>query len=529
MSLYALPPLVSAILIGIVSFWVYSRNTASKLNLTFTCFCLSLIIWLLGFTGMYASRNDASAIWWARTGFIGVAFIPATMYHFVITFLNLPRKNLIAFLYLVGILAAAISRTDLIYNGVWTNFWGYYPTAGFFYWISPVTFLGCFIGGASLLYSALGQERDAHRQQQIKYVMLAFVCATPGFVDYLGKYRIPLYPLGWLNALLFISWIAYAIVKHQLMDIRVVIRKSLVYSFLVACITTAYLVMVLVMERWCQGFMGYRSFVATVVVAFLIAIFFNPLRSRIQTWVDRALFKATPAELAEQREQLLAEVRQGDQRKAVATLAAGLAHEIKNPLTSIRTFTEYLDARYMDADFRAKFQKIVGGEVERINLIAQRLLEFAKPAPLTLRLTDLSQLLDDTLEFLGNEFVQHQVDVSRSYDSRPHVFADPQQLKQVFLNLFLNSLQAMNGCGRLEVHATVEGSKAVVSIRDDGSGIAPKDLPHVFEPFFTTKPSGTGLGLSVVQGIINEHGGTIHVASQPGSGTTVTLHLPIAT
>ena len=130
----------------------------------------------------------------------------------------------------------------------------------------------------------------------------------------------------------------------------------------------------MVMERWFQGFLGYRSIFATAVVAFLIAVFFNPLRDRIQAFVDRALFKATPAELVAQREQLLVEVRKGDQMKAVATLAAGLAHEIKNPLASIKTFTEYLSTHHDDPVFRDKFQKIVGGEVERINLIVQQLL-----------------------------------------------------------------------------------------------------------------------------------------------------------
>jgi len=326
----------------------------------------------------------------------------------------------------------------------------------------------------------------------------------------------------------FVGIVAYAIMRHQLMDIQVVFRRSLVYSLLVATLTAVYLVMVLIMEKWFQGFFGYRSIFATAIVAFLIAIFFNPLRSGIQTLVDRALFKATPPELAAQREQLLGEVRKSEQMKAVATLAAGLAHEIRNPLASIKTFMDYLPARHTDPEFLAKFQKIVGSEVERINRSVQQLLEFAKPMPPKLTPLSLPSLIDETLEFLNGELLAHHIEVHRDYAAQETILGDPQQLKQVFLNLVLNSLQAMDGQGRLEVRTSQKASELLITLTDTGSGIAPEDLPHIFDPFFTTKPRGTGLGLAVVQGIIKEHGGRISVESQVGQGTRVTFALPVA-
>ena len=141
---------------------------------------------------------------------------------------------------------------------------------------------------------------------------------------------------------------------------------------------------------------------------------------------------------------------------------------------------------------------------------------------------EIPKVVDETLEFLNGELVQRHVEVSRRYEAQPKVLGDPQQLKQVFLNLFLNSLEAMNGHGRLDIQTTLEGSELTVTIADSGTGIAPKDLPHVFEPFYTTKTNGTGLGLAVVHGIIKEHGGRIEVESHPGQGTTMRLHLPIA-
>ena len=194
----------------------------------------------------------------------------------------------------------------------------------------------------------------------------------------------------------------------------------------------------------------------------------------------------------------------------------------------MKTFTEYLGTRYDDPMFRAKFQKIVGGEVERINLIVQQLLDFAKPVPPKLAPVEISRLLDETVELLGGECVQRQVQVTRTYLGKAFVLGDSQQLKQVFINLLLNSLDAMNGAGRVEIQTEIQGAELVIRVHDNGQGIASKDFPHIFEPFFTTKPTGTGLGLSVVHGIISEHRGRIQVQSRPHQGTTMTIFLPVA-
>ncbi|MDP3722360.1 MAG: ATP-binding protein [Candidatus Omnitrophota bacterium] len=217
------------------------------------------------------------------------------------------------------------------------------------------------------------------------------------------------------------------------------------------------------------------------------------------------------------------------ERLAVAgQIATGMAHEIKNPLTAIKTFTEFLDTHYDDPSFRAKFQRIVGAEVERIHRTVQQLLDFAKPMPPRLTVVELPRLADETLELLANELLERQVEVHRRYESAAPILADPQQFKQVLLNLFLNSLQAMDGHGRLTIQTVRRDTTLVLTVIDDGEGIAPEHLPHVFEPFFTTKDKGTGLGLAVVQGIVTEHGGRVTLDSRPGQGTRVTLSFPLA-
>jgi len=381
-----------------------------------------------------------------------------------------------------------------------------------------------------MMWYEMWRASGAKRNQLLYLVIGTTLGYCGGLPNYLYNYDKPLpilNPFGTYAVPLYVAMATYAIVKHQLMDIRIIIKSSLVYSILIGAITAAYLTMVIVMEKCFQGFLGYRSLVATAVASFLIAIFFNPVRDQIQKVVDRALFKATPTELAEQRERLLEEVRKGDQMKAVAQLAAGLAHEIKNPLASIKTFTDFLDQRYADPEFRAKFTKIVGGEVQRIQLITQRLLEFAKPSRPNLTPLEVSQVIDETVESLSNELLQRHIDVVRDYAAGVQIMGDAKQLKQVFLNLLLNSLQAVNGAGRIKIETSLENTGLMVTIADNGCGIAPNDLYRIFEPFFTTKPAGTGLGLSVVQGIMAEHGGQIEIDSRVGNGTVARLRFPI--
>ena len=192
----------------------------------------------------------------------------------------------------------------------------------------------------------------------------------------------------------------YAIAKHQILDFSIVLRRTAIYAILVTLITATYFVVVLVAEKWLQGLVGYRSLLVSGTIGFLIAVGFLPLKNWVQTFVDRYFFHSTQAVLAEENERLRQEIVRTEKLKAVTTLAAGLAHEIKNPLASLKTFTQYLPERYDDPAFREKFARITGEEVEKINDLVRRLLEFAKPAPPQKQPVKLSRLLDETVEFL---------------------------------------------------------------------------------------------------------------------------------
>ena len=372
---------------------------------------------------------------------------------------------------------------------------------------------------------------ETRNRIQLQYVALASVIGifTPLF-HFSGAY------FNWepfpheIFLITYSSIIAYAIVKHQIMDITVVFRKGLVYSILVAVITVTSLVIVVVVENLLRGLMGYRSLVGTVMAALVIAVGFIPVRNAIQEWVDRAFFGGSQEKLAQENERLKDELVKAERLKAVSTLAAGLAHEIKNPLTAIKTFTAFLPEKGAEPEFQKKFARIVSKEVERIDATVRQLLAFAKPTPPSLQPVRLGRLLEETVELLSNECVHRRITVERTYAREDTIQADPQQLRQVFLNLCLNGLEAMDGAGgtltlRLEQPTA---QRIRVAIGDSGRGIAPEHRERLFEPFFTTKPTGTGLGLAMVHRIVTEHGGTITVDSAVGQGTTVSLEFPAA-
>ncbi len=240
---------------------------------------------------------------------------------------------------------------------------------------------------------------------------------------------------------------------------------------------------------------------------------------------------------------LESQVRRSDRLASMGTLAAGMAHEIKNPLQTLKTFTQLLGERYDDPEFRGGFSDLVGSEVQRIDTIVNQLLRFARPAKPLLVPMHLHSAVENTMRFLQQRLKQHHVTLVQKWEaSRDRIRGDADLLHQSIVNFVLNAVDAMPAGGTLTLstantavpregesaRSTVRGELWIrLSIRDTGIGIAPGDLLHIFDPFYTTKSSGTGLGLSVSHGIITEHGGLIDVESAPGRGTAFHLLLPL--
>ena len=239
--------------------------------------------------------------------------------------------------------------------------------------------------------------------------------------------------------------------------------------------------------------------------------------------------------------ELEARIRQSERLAGLGTLAAGMAHEIRNPLSAIKTFVQLLPRKIDKPGFLEKFNRTVPRETERINLLVEELLELSRIPKYELVATDINVLLKQSIDSMEDDFqhgnIKYQLDLQSNL---PPLKADPNQLIKAFNNLIRNGIQAMPSKGQLTIKTlfkrpggaeknqvqTIHG-KAVVIFEDTGLGIGTDELSQIFNPFFTTKDSGTGLGLPITHKVITEHGGQIDVESKKGLGTRFTIQLPV--
>ncbi len=231
-------------------------------------------------------------------------------------------------------------------------------------------------------------------------------------------------------------------------------------------------------------------------------------------------------------------IRRTDRLRSLETMAGGLAHEIRNPLTSIKAFVDLAPERKDDEQFLVRFSRVVKEDVFRIERLTREILDYAKPMEPFLKEEDLNEVVESCLYTLkirpSHEIVVMETDLAHGL---PKIFADRQQLKQVLLNLLFNAVESMLPQGgvltvrtrKIEPNNSEEWVQ--VEVQDTGAGIAPEDVEHIFDPFFTTKHlsqehEGTGLGLAIAHQIIQEHHGTVDVRSVKGRGTTFFVNLP---
>lgn len=679
MNLFAIPPFITSIFLLFLGGIIYLKNRKSKPNIVFTCLCLSLFVWLFGYTEMYLSKDTQSALFWARNGFIGIIFIPILVYHFVVSFLKIKRSYFLLFLYLSSIPALILHRTNHIYVGVAEHFWGYYPVAGSGYIFFLLLFTLSLLMSLFQLIIALKREiQFPYLRMQIRYIVLSYGIGLTGSIDYLIKLGIDVYPWGYMTTALFMSLMGFAVVKYRLMNIKVAVKTVMAPLFSLAIIATPILFVSLFFPSasdfikhnfWSQLFLIVISIVAYYIlynnIGFLIGKFFpsrnysfllntykdkagklnsvtevsqlitntiretrdfisaslilqdrtkeeyylrssfglpesnnlqltrkSPLtnfllnnrnnkgKRRMEVVIRGELSKILPdresgpimadmekfdaqialplidkdelvgilfvgnrlsgdihdnedyvffkelterstinivdAELREEAEIVRAQRERDARLISLGQISAAMAHEIKNPLVSIKTFAELLPTKFDDKEFREKFSSLALDETERINSLIMKLLNFTHPRKHYSEPLFVEKLIEESLFSLQIQLSNQKIKVEKDFPSGlPRVRGDKNELKEVFLNIFTNSIQVMPGGGKICISAKKEKIRAQTFVKifflDTGGGISEKNLNKVFEPFFTTRNRGSGLGLFITYKIIHEHQGEIRV------------------
>jgi len=254
-----------------------------------------------------------------------------------------------------------------------------------------------------------------------------------------------------------------------------------------------------------------------------------PVYNQYSVFMGRVLLMYDLSEL----KRLEKEVQRHDRLVALGKMAAGVAHEVRNPLSSIKGFATLLGSKFKDGSQEHKAADLLVEEAERLNRSITELLNYARPTALRKEPVNLGDIVDSSLKLISSD--AQALEVKTLLDIEPDlplISADKDKINQVLLNLYLNGLQAMEHSTfkkelKVSVHRDANTGMLVIEVQDTGNGIPQENLDKVLDPYYTTKPEGTGLGLALVYKIIDEHKGTIQFSSEEGDGTTVSVSLPI--
>lgn len=255
----------------------------------------------------------------------------------------------------------------------------------------------------------------------------------------------------------------------------------------------------------------------------MVEVYAFPFRNEAGGMLGTAFFIKDVTQISALEEQL----KRADKLSALGVLAAGIAHEIRNPLTGMKMIVQLLESEFSIDDARREPLRIIQREIDRLEGIVGNLLDFARPSKPKAIDVDLEEVIEDCYQLVKNQLSKQRIRFEKNVvPDCPRITGDPDQLKQVFINILTNAIQALSADGVLRVVIETRDDSVVVAFEDNGTGIPPERLPDIFNPFMTTKEDGTGLGLSMAQRIVEEHGGRIEVQSILGEGSTFSVVLP---
>ena len=611
--------LLTSIAYFLLSLYVFSKGKEKTLNQTLSLLALAIAAWNFGQAMGEIEETKMRVLFWTRFNVGAVVMVPAFYLHFIMSLIDPrgKRKTVIRVAYLASLVLVILVMTPLFIKDVAPIFgFKFYPQPGIAYSLFIV--YACLIFIYSFMELVLTLRRLVG--EQFRKVLYVFAAALIGFLGgvtlFFPLFGVNFPTLSHLFMPISVVMMVYAILRHQLLDITIFVRKGLVYSLITALFTGIYIIALLIL----QSFTRYNSVIATPLIVFGMVLIFQPVRDRLQLIIDHAFFKSyydyqeTVSKISQQLSTVLrtnelftiiqtklldalkakrVEILLGDAKPsfeitltvpieskghrlgtlflgpklsgddylpedinllktlasqvavameniqlyqkllrsenlaALGTMAAGMAHEIKNPLAAIKGMTQVLPENLDDKKFITDYTEVVPRQLDRINRIIENLLKAGRAPKPEKKEVDINHLLNEVIDFYANLWQKQKVEVCKKLMPLPRMLADPDQLQQVFTNLVLNAIQAMPDGGSLTVDSQGRENLVVIKVTDTGLGIPADKLEKIFDPFYSLKEEGTGLGLFTAYRIIQEHGGSIDVESQENKGTTFSLCLPI--
>ena len=677
MNFHAGSSLIIACSTFALSVFVYIMGRRKLPNITLSLLLLSASVWSFGQFMGELTNNASQALLWARIHQGAAIVLPVFFLQFVFAFLGrIKQRKFVLFLsYLYMVAFLGLNFTPLFIKGVSANSFSHaYPVPGTAFPIYTGLYFVFIAYSFYELFSAL-RNTSGDSQSQIIYVILAsLVSMVGGAIIFLPIYGIDILPISYYSIPLFAVLALYAMIRYRLLDIKIVLRRGLVYTLLTLLFSAIYILVIFGMREIFQAVTGINSLVAAGFVVFAFTAFFVPLRDRIQDGVDKVFFKGTydyqkilkrlsrsitsildldmllntavdtisstmdtkwasvmlkengkicvrcrtgsggpkafegdsriinglskkkeainidglgaediKEELREEgihvsiplisKGELIGVLNLGEKKfgqpfsnddvdllatltnqiavaienailhekvlkrerelfrenklASLGTVAAGMAHEIKNPLASVKGMTQILPENLEDKEFIGKYMNIIPRQIDRISSIVDDLLSFGRPRKLEKTMCSINEVVEDVLALVETQCFRKRIEVKKDLDELPKLMLDRDQINQSILNIVLNSIDSMQDGGILTISTSADRENILIEICDTGCGISRDNLSNIFDPFYSSKTFGTGMGLAVTYKIIDEHEGKIGVESEVGRGTKFRITLPL--
>jgi len=518
---------IATLLVALGTWYAQPQLKAVRL---WALLCLVVSLWFFARLMIMLSIQHDQAYFWQRVMYTYTTSITVIYFHFALALTESVRyRKFLKLGYVLAVFVPLINWTSYLF----VTHMRQVPDFGFTEIPGPIYFLH---SAVYLLYSSVGgwllyqkkRTSDHLGKIQLNYVIWAsaigFVC---GFSTFPYVIHLPYYSFSSPLVSLYAFIIAYAIVRHQLLDIRIIVRKTLVYSALTALLTSFFVATVMLVARSLEGMVASPKLFSSVAAAWAMALLFNPLRVRIQRFVDRHFLRESldPVLLRE--------------------ATSGFVHEIKRPLANISLPAELglkdlADLREGSISASEGLQRIekrlryildqsmdAGKRIEAV-----REASMASTAPL--ESVDIVRALQKSVEC--NQPLANQEGVQLSLvcpENLPIVQGRAQTLEIVIGNLIKNAVEAMRTttaeAKTIKINAELDGQQVLIHVRDNGPGIAPEVARYIFEPYFTTKGArGMGMGLYLCRQLLKMQGGDIETRREPGHGAVFRIRLPVA-